>query len=258
MLSRMLSELRNYLCGVSLLCCAMLSIASAKPVDAQPPPIKQKIATEAEIAATRAEVTALRDTFMKAAAAQGLKCAIAPPAIVIEDVPSFGSYDVETNTLKTGTWNQLREDEKAMFYKFLGPGTVEAAARQEFEDGVHHWVFVHELGHWWQACRGLTELTDHGNHYAVEFGADRIAAAYWRERDSLVIAHQRPVFQGILENMPNPVPENQSVEPYFNANYEKLGPTPAYIWFQARMCITAFDEKPEPSFAETLKQTKPL
>ena len=255
LLSRISFAPRNHAGALPLLGCTLLLITSANPGAAQPAGAKPPVASDAEIAATRAQVTALRDTFVAATAAAGLKCAIAPPTLVIEDVPSFGSYDPETNTLRTSTWNQMTEAEKALFFRFLGPGTTEAAARQEFEDGAHHWVFIHELGHWWQACRGLTELTDHGDHYAIEFGADRIAAAYWRERDPSVIAHQQPVFAGILEHTPNPVPEGQRVEPFFNANYEKLGPTPAYIWFQARMCLTAFQEKPAPTFVETLRQT---
>jgi hypothetical protein len=126
-------------------------------------------------------------------------------------------------------------------------------ARKEFEDGVHHWVIVHELGHWFQACRGITEKT--AKPYAIEFGADRIAAAYWNEHDAGVIAHQRPVFEGILHNFPNPVPEGAKVEQYFSAHYQELGPTPGYLWFQSRMCLTAFDEKPTPSLKRALAET---
>jgi hypothetical protein len=53
------------------------------------------------------------------------------------------------------------------------------------------------------------------------------------------------------------VPEGQDVETYFDANYQKLGPSPAYPWFQSRMCVTAIDERPEPSFAQALEATKP-
>jgi hypothetical protein len=206
-----------------------------------------------EVEATRVQMTAMRDSFVKAVKDAGFTCPIAPPKIVVVDVPSFGSYDPETNTLKTSSWTQMTEEERGMFFHFMGPNATEAMARGEFEDGAHHWVFVHELGHWWQACRGLGSSD---KHYAIEYGADRIAAAYWNEHDSSVIAHQRPVFEAIIAQWPNPVPEGQSVEPYFNANYEQLGPTPAYIWFQARMCLTAFDEKPAPSFAQALRETK--
>ena len=207
------------------------------------------VAIEAGIASTKAQMTILRDEFVKATVKAGFTCPIAPPDILVVDVPSFGSYDSQSNTLKTPAWEQMTDDERGRFYQLLGPGASEAAAREEFEAGVHHWVFVHEMGHWWQACR---RVVNPDKHYAAELGANRIAAAYWRERDPAVLVHQRAKFEGLLKRSPNPVPEGESVEAYFDANYDKLGPTPSYIWFQARMCIEAFDEKL--AFAQALEQ----
>ena len=203
---------------------------------------------------TRISMTALRDSFVQSVRDAGFACPIAAPSIMVEDVPSFGSYDPETNSLRTSAWSLLKLEERQMFYRFMGPEATEAVARKEFEDGVHHWVIVHELGHWFQACRGMTSKTT--KPYAIEFGADRIAAAYWNEHSPEVIAHQRPVFQAILQNFPNPVPQGEEVEPYFNAHYQELGPTPGYLWFQSRMCLSAFDESPTPSFKRVLTETK--
>ncbi len=199
-------------------------------------------------------MTALRDQFTQAASRAGAPCRIAAPKLAVADVPSFGSYDPDTNTLTVSAWTLLKDEERNLFLRGAGPSATEDQARADFEMGVHHWVVVHELGHWWQACRGVTESKD---HYGVEYGADRIAAAWWQEHDPSVIARQRAVFASILERWPNPVPQGQEVEAYFNDNYEKLGPTRAYIWFQARMCLAAFDEKPTPAFAQVLAQTKP-
>lgn len=209
---------------------------------------------QADVESTRVAMTALRDAFVQSVHAAGFTCPIAVPPILVEDVPSFGSYDPDTNTLRTSAWSLLKPEESQMFFHFMGPNATEAIARKEFEDGVHHWVIVHELGHWFQACRGVTEKT--AKPYAIEFGADRIAAAYWNEHDRGVIAHQRPVFEAILHNFPNPVPDGTGVETYFNDHYQELGPTPGYLWFQARMCLTAFDETPVPSFQRALAETK--
>ena len=206
------------------------------------------------IEATRAQMASLRDEFVKATVKAGFTCPIAPPTILVVDVPSFGNYDPESNTLKAacmGAVNGRVRGGASIDCSGLGQARCEAA-RAEFETGVHHWVFVHEMGHWWQACRGVVHPD---KHYAVEFGANRIAAAYWQERDPQVVAHQRAVFEGLLKRSPRPIEEAQDVESYFDANYEKLGPTPVYIWFQAQMCIAAFDEKPVPTFAQALKQT---
>jgi hypothetical protein len=198
-------------------------------------------------------MTALRDAFVKATVDAGYTCKIAPPTVVVMDVPSYGNYDVSTNTVQTPAWELMTEREKALMYQLAGPGATEEAARAEFEMDSHHWVFVHEMGHWFQACRGVPH---DGRHYAKESGANRIAAAYWRERDASVVPHMRAAFEMVLSHAPNPVPEGQDVETYFNANYEKLGPTPAYIWFASKMCITVIDERPEPTWAQALRETK--
>jgi hypothetical protein len=214
----------------------------------------QAVDTAAAVEATRVKMTAVRDAFVKATVDAGFACKIAPPAVVVMDVPSYGNYDVEKNTVETPAWELMTAQEKVLFYQLAGPGADEAAARAEFEIGSHHWVFVHELGHWFQACRGLPY---DDRHWAKESGANRISAAYWRERDAAVVPQMQAAFEQVMAHAPNPVPAGQEVEAYFNANYEKLGPTPAYIWFASKMSLAALEEKPEPTFAQVLRETKP-
>jgi hypothetical protein len=206
-------------------------------------------ATEAAVEATRVKMTAVRDAFVKATVDAGFTCTIAVPKVVVMDVPSYGNYDVERNVVETPAWELMSAREKGLMYQLAGPGADEAAARAEFETDAHHWIFVHELGHWWQACRGVAH---DGRHYAKEYGANRIATAYWRERDSAIVPHMRGTFEMVVAHAPNPVPAGHEVETYFDAHYETLGPSPAYPWFQSRMSLVAFDEKPEPTFAQAL------
>ena len=203
----------------------------------------------AEKAETMARVTALRDQFVAKVHAAGKSCAFAPPTISLEDVPSFGHYDEKANTLRTSDWTMLRPEERAFFFQLAGPQADEGAAHQNFEQGVHRWVFVHELGHWWQAC---TQKMDGPPPYSVESGADRIALAFWREEDAGFAEGMLAVFGGIVGRGPNPVPAGQRPEAYFNANYEQLAPTPAYIWFQSRMVVEDGMVQPEMTFAQTL------
>ena len=58
----------------------------------------------------------------------------------------------------------------------------------------------------------------------------------------------------VIATMPQPVPTGQSPEKYFNENYEKLGPTPAYIWFQYSMVLKVQSEKSLPSLQQTLER----
>ncbi len=210
----------------------------------------------AETAATKAtlvEMTGLRDSFVKRVQAAGFRCPIAPPRIVVEDVPSFGQYNPETNTLRTSDWTLLNPREHALFVQLAGPGADEAKVRGLFEVAAHRWIFIHELGHWWQACTGGNAKR---KPYEMEFGANRVSLAYWREVDPQVVKVMIPVFQGVVDHMPSPLPAGEPVEGYFNRNYEKLGPSPAYPWFMSRMNVAAYEEKPEPSFKVVLGEIK--
>lgn len=236
--------MKNPLCvGLAALAFAT-GICHGQSTSAQPVSVNA-----AAVAATQGDVTALLASFVKETSESGLSCAIGPPKVVIQDVPSFGRYDPDTNTLTSPAWEQMTAEEQARFYKVAGPNARELEARAEFELGVHHWVLVHELGHWWEACQGVV---DHGDHYSFELEANRIAAAYWNEHDPAVNAHQQKVFSAILQRWPNPVPSGQPESAYFNKNYDALGPTPAYIWFQAQMCVKAFAETPVPQFPVAL------
>lgn len=171
----------------------------------------------------------LRDAFVASVHTASEKCQLAPPTIVTVDTPSFGSFDAASNTLRTPLWRQLSPQEQGVFVRAAGPDASPAQAQAEFEIGAHHWIFVHELGHWWQACRHLTGTLP---HYTAEFDANRIATAYWREHDPALLTHQGQLFRRIVKMAPSPVPSGAVLESYFNENYEQLGPTPAYIWFQ--------------------------
>lgn len=204
-------------------------------------------------AQTMKQLIDLRDSFVKRIATEGFSCPIAPPKILLQHVPSFGNYDPETNSLQTPAWRQLSDEEKGLFHHLAGPESDEAAAQRIFEVGSHHWVFVHEMGHWWQACN---DANRNRQHYQVEYGANRIAAAYWREVDSQLLAEFDLSFKNFLKDAPNPVPDGQSPERYFNENYEELGKSPSYGWFQSLMIAQVNAEKPLPTFAEALAQVK--
>jgi hypothetical protein len=49
------------------------------------------------------------------------------------------------------------------------------------------------------------------------------------------------------------VPEGQAKDNFFNENYERLAPTPAYTWFQYKMGLEVHAEKPLPTFKQTLE-----
>jgi hypothetical protein len=207
-------------------------------------------AHDVEVTATLAKATAVRDNFAARIHADGFSCPIPLPTILVEDVPSFGQYDDKTNIIRTSDWTLLNPQERAFFFQLAGPGAKEADVRAMFDKAAHEWIFIHELGHWWQACRNVT--TSNIGPYQVEYGADRISLAYWREEDPAIVATMMPIFQSVVDHARNPVPVGEGVEAYFNKHYQELGPSPAYPWFQSRMNIAAYEEKPAPTFAQSL------
>jgi len=128
---------------------------------------------------------------------------------------------------------------------------------------------VYSQGRWGNARRRLTAVVQVYSNgavevefvkqpYGFEYRANRIAAAYWREHDPSVIAHQRGIFKYVLDRVPSPVAAGGSAEAYFDNHYpDKFKSGPEYTWFQAGMCLKVFDESPAPSFAQALKETKP-
>ncbi len=205
----------------------------------------------ADLAATLAEVTATRDAFVAHVHATGRSCPIAPPRISVEDVPSYGQYLQEKNTLRTSDWSLLNPQEKDFAHRIAPPGADEASVRATFQDVAHRWIFIHEMGHWWQACQ-KADVGSGRKPYAIEYEADRIAMAYWNEIDPSLPRKLMGIAQSVLDHAPNPVPAGQAAESYFNMNYETLGPSPAYPWFQAQMIVTSGKEMPKPTFTQTL------
>jgi hypothetical protein len=203
----------------------------------------------AEVAAALAKATAVRDAFVARIRADGFSCPIPVPSVLVEDVPSLGQYNEKTNIIRTSDWTLLNPEERAFAFRLAGPGAKEADVRTVFEQAAHGWILVHELGHWWQACRSVSSSS---GPYQVEFGADRISLAYWREVDPAIVATMMPIFQSVLANAPNQVPAGEKVEAYFDKHYQELGPSPAYPWFQSHMNVSAYEEKPAPTFAQTL------
>ena len=198
---------------------------------------------------TLSRLQALRDSFVRRAIATGFKCTLPPPKILIDKVVSFGGYDRAKNTLTIVEWDQLPKDQKAFFGMLAGKGATSDLVRQTFETVIHKYVFVHELGHWTQACRKWRAWN---NHYATEQDANRVSTAYWREVDSTVLTVMSQSFARFTEGMPSPVPAGNDEKKFFNDNYGKLVPTPGFIWYQANMVAIAYKESPAPTLKQML------
>jgi hypothetical protein len=199
--------------------------------------------------AVMVQLTNLRDAFVTQIKAEGFKPRLPPPTIVTDNPPSYGNFEDDKNLLHIAVWSALTPEQQSRFSRLATQFGKGQTGEQAFDEAVHRWVFIHELGHWWQACG---HKTGGNNHYAVEYGANRIAAAYWRLKDPAFMQRTEEKAAWRHASMPNPLPEGQAKEMFFDANYEQLGPTPGYIWFQYGMILDVQAEKPLPSLKQTL------
>jgi hypothetical protein len=222
-----------------------VGVSPAQTIQTNTPPADNSSSNQAVMA----QLAILQNDFIAKIKADGFTPTLPAPTIVFDNPPSYGRYEDDKNLLHISVWSALSPEQQARFSRLaslLGEGKT---GEQTFEDGVHHWVFIHELSHWWQACQHKTAE----NHYSVEYGANRISAAYWRLKDPTFMEHTEKKMATVSATMPNPLPPGQSEEKYFSENYEKLGPTPAYIWFQYSMVLKVQRETPLPTLLETFE-----
>ena len=196
-----------------------------------------------------AQLTQLRDAFLRRIDAEGYKLCPAPQ-IELGDPASFGHFVPERNTVMVGAWTHLAPEERQGFEAMAQSMGGDATGRSVFENGANRWVFVHELAHWWQACRHQTRPQS----YAAENGADRIALAFWRERDPRYAVGIVHGYRALLTSMPSPVPEGEAPPQYYDANYAKVSQGNADPWFQATMIAALAEEQPAPSLHRALSQ----
>ncbi len=200
-------------------------------------------------AAALAQLMRLRDAFLKRIDAEGYKLCPAPQ-IELGDPASFGHFVAERNTVVVAAWTRLQPAEREGFEETAQSMGGDANGRSVFENGAHRWVFVHELAHWWQACRHQARPQS----YAAENGADRIALAFWRERDPRYAVGIVHGYRALLSSMPSPVPEGEALPRYYDANYAQVAQGNAATWFQATMIATLAEEQPAPSLHRSLSQ----
>ena len=195
------------------------------------------------------QLLGLRDAFVNQIKSEGFHPRLSPPAIVLDNPPSYGRYENDQNVVHIAVWSALSEEQQARFARLAKLLNNGRTPEQVFDDSVHRWIFVHELGHWWQLCQNKINA----NHYSVEYGANRIAAAFWRQKDPEFMRATEHRMSMTFGTLPVPLPNGQNNSTYFNENYEKLGPTPAYIWFQYSMVLGVQAESPLPTFKQALK-----
>ena len=213
--------------------------ASGAADAAQPP--------QADAALIR-ELGELRDAFVKRIDEEGYR--LCPrPRIELGAVPAGGRYQPQRNLIIITPWSQLSAAQQQGLAGVI-PGAGPEAARAVYESGTYRWVLLQELGHWWQDCRQMARPQS----YAAESGANRMALAFWRERDPRFAAG---IVQGaveLLNAVADPLPAGEGAQEWLDAHFSEALPSSTYAWLQAQMIATLSQESPRPSFHKSLSQ----
>ena len=185
----------------------------------------------------------MRDAFARRADEEGYRLCPAP-AIELADPPSFGRFDPDSNTvLQAASWSRLAPEQRQRFESLAAHTGGRRSAPAMFEEGTYGWVFVHELAHWWQSCRQATRPRSYG----AEAGANRIALAFWRERDPLSRTDARDLPLPAGGDARAPVPAGMPKPQYLDDHFLAIAQGRSYTWYQADMTLELAAEAP-PTF----------
>ena len=193
-------------------------------------------------------LSALRDDYVNKIKALGYTPKLKVPPIELTNPRSFGNYEDTLNIIQTCYWPTLPTEQRAVFEGFAQHTGSGMTGEQFFQLAVYQWIFIHELSHWWQSCQGVK-----ADHYEIEKGANRIATAYWHERDPEFYKFMLSVFQGLIDHSPSPVPAGITKEKYLEDNYQNLPGGNSYSWYQSIMIIEVSKEKPLETFKQAIQ-----
>jgi hypothetical protein len=220
---------------------ACLLIAGGASADPLP-------ASRADAALLR-ELGELRDAFVRRIDEEGYR--VCPrPHLELGAGTAAGGYLPERNLIRITPWSQLSAQQQQALADVPGPAGSPRLARAVYESGTYRWVFVQQLGHWWQDCRH----TDGARPYLAQSGANRMALAFWRERDPRFAAAIVEGAVRLVSAVPDPLPPGESAQAWLERRPGEVPQSPTYEWLEAQMIATLAQEAPQPSFHKSLSQ----
>ena len=187
--------------------------------------------------------------------------AFAPPKVMLDAGTGVSFFSYGQQAVHEAQFGDLPAPMQDIWKQWSGYTTDEPSGKALFDDMFHRFFFVHELGHWMasQVIAGLPDSemsviakNEANNKWAREIAANRIATAWFRERDPQYLAKLVVDFRAIQAHLPDPVPAGVDEKTYFTENYQTLGQDPmAYGWYQLQMVLLVYDE-PARSFQQVL------
>ena len=140
-------------------------------------------------------------------------------------------------------WEDVVPPLKTFFTQVSGS---EEKGNEVFGMFFNGFYLPHELGHALQhIVEGKIE-----NGYESEYFANVIAILWWRKQgNEKELKRCYAYVQEILEKLPNPIPEGQTIPQYFKENYRTASKNPSiYGFLQFSQFIKIYEDKTLPDF----------
>lgn len=155
----------------------------------------------------------------------------------------------ENNTANLPLWEQVIPEQKMFFTDIAGN---EKEGKKVFGLFFNGFYLPHELGHAYEyALKGNIM-----NSYQSEYFANTIAMLWWKKQGqekSLKLCYKYA--KKMWLKLPNPVPDNTTIQDYFRENYEKASQNPyQYGYMQFKQFIYIYEDKSLPDFDTFIKQ----
>ena len=171
------------------------------------------------------------------------------PRSIMNTRPFLIFYSPKSNVVNLPLWEQVMPAQKDFFYKLAGD-SVEG--RELFGLFFNGFYLPHELGHALQNFAKRNKF----NLYEGEYFANVVAILYWRKMNRITELEQCYNYaKQIVGKLPDPVPEGEDPENYFNEHYAELGADPSkYGYFQFAQFVKIYEDKSLPGFDEFVKK----
>lgn len=185
------------------------------------------------------------------------------PTVRMDAGPLLSLYDgAKRNGVHQTYWIDVPAGMRETFNNWAAATPDNHTGEHLYEDLFFKFFFLHEFGHWvneqvvsqrHDAKAKLARRNYERNKWEDELNANRVAVAWWRERDPRFLDRLVSDVRLILASLPSPVPAGEDDKEYFSRNLWELVKDPnKYGWYQLRMIVIAYEESPRLTYQQTI------
>lgn len=228
--------------GTAALLLALLGGCASAP--AAPP-------AHADKPAMRGAYRAVAEDFHARLAAAG-RPAGRPPELLLDSSTGMMFYSSERSAVILPYWPEMGREARLIYEASAVPGV---SAEQAY--WTYLWFLVaHELAHQFMHAHGAPR-----SHYDSEFGANRLAIAYWMAAGQEArLAYLERLIEAALPQLApaNPTPPGVAEAGYFAEHYYQIAERPVgYAYYQLRMMQELLPQRRRFDFAQLVRDYAP-